>query len=255
MHFVISFTQRNEEAMLKKAGSFAFDLDSYMKSQYARFIDRVLERRINFKQEDLQGAVSEYLKSRGYSTTNLKMLHDEDAFLDDCYIAKKKVFGCLHTLNIMLAVKLLKAHRKYIRNPKQVWLLIHMCSLLKMVRSELDTKSLAQWMNRHLNTYKGCKVEVLSLSGRVDEIEMTVAAADGKTYTYELLVRTTRDRNYDIASNKMKKLLIDRIMLEFGTKRCRESYQGTCLEKMLIHFRLLQKELEKEGVLPFNKFI
>ncbi len=254
MHFVVCFSQRLDEVCLKKPGSFAFDLDSHMRRQYQRFLDRVLGRPLHFKPADLLGLVSEYLRSQGYSTTNLKLLQDEDAAFDASYLAKKQIHGCLKTLNVTLAVKLLRTHKRLIRSPKQVWLLLHMLSLVKLLRAGTDSRSLAQWMNRHLAGYKGHKVEVLTLSGKVAQIEMKVQLAH-QTYTFELLVRGPSDRSFDLVSNKLKNLLVDRLMLQLGPKRSLEQYQGTALEKLLIHFKLLQKELEKEGVLPFNKFL
>lgn len=56
----------------------------------------------------------------------------------------------------------------------------------------------------------------------------------------------------------MKHLLIEGVMTEIGEKRHfgeDRANNRTSLESLLIHIRLLQKELSKRGQCPFQKLV
>ena len=74
-------------------------------------------------------------------------------------------------------------------------------------------------------------------------------------YMYDIIVRNWKERLYAHTGRKMKKLLVEKIMHLIGNSKSKDLTSKTSIEKLIIHFKLLQKEMEKEGILPFKKYI
>lgn len=67
-----------------------------------------------------------------------------------------------------------------------------------------------------------------------------------------------RDRDsyeYDYTSKRTKQFLISQAMKEIGERQPQYLPTQTSIEKLLIHFRLLQRELEKDGLFPFARIV
>lgn len=59
----------------------------------------------------------------------------------------------------------------------------------------------------------------------------------------------------DYTSKRAKQHLIGQAMRSIGGKQREYIANQTALEKLLVHFKLLQKEMEKDGLFPFERML
>lgn len=59
----------------------------------------------------------------------------------------------------------------------------------------------------------------------------------------------------DLTSKRAKQFLIGKAMREIGGKQREYLASKTALEKLLVHFKLLQKEMEKDGLFLFERML
>lgn len=248
MYFFVSFSQQGDEISVRKPGKTKFNIKSYADRILPSLLSSALKKDPKISKKNICDAVEEYLLEYGYNRTYNKMKHIEDKPEGEWLSSKEAIRKQLQANNFTLAISLTNSLKKYIRHKKRLIKTIRLLNLVCLIRKKKPLKDIFDFMSKSMISYKGEKLELFDRNGIASEVDM-------KQITADLMMRDRNTYEYDYCSKRTKQYLISQVMKEIGDRQPQYLATQTSIEKLLIHFRLLQRELEKDGLFPFARIV
>ena len=254
MYLFVSFSDDGDEVSLKKAKDYDFDLQGYLDRVQKPVLSGILKSEAKLSTRAINDSIEEYLSEYGYNRTYNKMVKSKRRPEEPWLLIKDTIRKSLCGNNFTVALLKIEENKAFVRNEHKLIKTIRVLELLYLLRKKKPIKQVISFMSSYLGKYKADTLELLTNQGKVVEVELKVRSND-KKITADLLMHDRGTFSFDYMSKRIKQFLISLAMKEIGDKKPEFLASRTALEKLLIHYKLLQKEMEKEGIFPFDRIL